>query len=124
MSQAKKVVFSFLNSAEGYFHTRRILQNQVKQPRDLYGPMSNRPERWNYTDIRDINKYDLDLIINTALNNVDRELFAKIPKVALNAALQYTIHTLDYGKYQSKIDANAYNFLLNILKMKTGIHGV
>ena len=116
MDRTKRIVQGFLNSAEGYFHTKRIVEDQVKQPRDLYGPMSNRPERWDYTDIRDITKDDLKSIVMNTLQNIDHDLFKVKPSTALNAALQYTIHVLDNGRFQSKIDAPTYQFLMNILK--------
>jgi len=124
MDKGKRVVLSFLNSAEGYFHTKRILEDQVKQPRGLYGPMSDRPERWDYTDIRDISKKDLDNILSYAVNSLDKELFNVIPSTALNAALQYAAHTFDRGRFQSKIDAPTYKFLLGILKNKMTDRGI
>ena len=121
MDRAKSIVLAFLNSAEGYFHTKTVLENSVKQPRGLYGPMSNRPEKWNYTDIRDLTASDLKKIIAVALKDIDKDLFKIIPGVALNASLQSTIHTLDNGKYQSKLDSNLYNFLLS--KMSSVLSG-
>ena len=64
MDRSKRVVTAYLNSAENYFHTKRVLEDQVKQPRDLYGPENARPERWDYTDVRDIVKFDLDIILD------------------------------------------------------------
>ena len=123
MDQAKKIVTSFLNSSEGYFHTQRIIEDQVKQPRNLYGPMSDRPERWNYTDIRDITKEDLKNIVASAQSSLDKDLYTIIPSTALNAALQYTIHTLDNGKFQSKINSPTYEILYKVLssKIKGGV---
>jgi len=123
MDQVKKIVMSFLNSGEGYFHTKRIIEDQVKQPRNLYGPMSNRPERWDYTDVRDITKDDLKRIVGSAKESLDRELYKIIPSTALNAALQYTIHTFDNGRFQSKINSPTYNILYNVLdsKIKSGV---
>ena len=123
MDQVKKIVMSFLNSAEGYFHTKRIIEDQVKQPRDLYGPMSDRPERWDYTDVRDITKEDLKNIVGSAMSSLDRELYNIIPSTALNASLQYTIHTLDNGRFQSKINSPTYKILYNVLdsKIKCGV---
>lgn len=118
MDKAKKIVDAFLNTAEGYFHIKTIVQNGVKQPRGIFGPMLNRPERWNYTDIRDITKEDLNTIIKEASDSVDKNLFKIIPNVALHAALQLTIHTLENGKFQSKIDSNKYAALYNVLEKK------
>ena len=118
MDKSKRVVLSFLNSAEGYFHNKTIVEDSFKQPRDLYGPSSDRPEKWDYTDIRDINKIDLDNILAYASNELDRELFKIIPSTALNAALQCAIHCYDNSRFQSKIDSNAYNALYKILSLK------
>lgn len=124
MNRAKRIVLSFLNSAEGYFHTQTIIEDAVKQPRTLYGPMSSIPEGWNYTDIRDITACDLQNILKTALQSIDFELYKIIPSVALNAALQSTIHNLDFGKFQSKINSSKYNFLLNALSEEAGKGGI
>ena len=124
MDRSKRVVLSFLNSAEGYFHNKTIIEDGVKQPRNLYGPMSDRPEKWDYTDIRDITKIDLDNILAYALNQVDKELYQQIPSTALNAALQCAIHCFDNGRFQSKIDSNAYNALYKILSLKVEGRGV
>ncbi|MDB4330301.1 hypothetical protein N9948_01120 [bacterium] len=124
MDKSKRVVQAFLNSAEGYFHKKRVLQDQVKQPRDLYGPMSDRPERWNYKDIRNITKIDLDRILVFALNKLDWELYQIIPSTALNAALQCSIHCLEYGQFQKKIDAKTYIMLLKILALKAKERGI
>jgi hypothetical protein len=123
MDRTKKIVTSFLNSAEGYFHTKRVIEDQVKQPRNLYGPMSDRPERWNYTDKRDITKEHLKAILVQAKSIIDLDLYQIIPSVALNAALQYVIHTAGNGKFQSKLDSNIYNCLYKLLeaKMKSGV---
>ena len=115
MDKAKKLVDSFLNTAEGYFHIKTIIEDGVKQNRDIFGPMSDRPERWAYKDVRDITKDDLNLIIKEAKKAVDTELFKAIPSVALNAALQMTIHTLHNGSFQSKIDSNKYRILYSVL---------
>lgn len=103
MNSAKKVVLSFLNSAEGYFHVKTVVESGVNQPQR------------GYTDVRDITASDLNLILKTALSVLDKELFLKIPSVALNAALQSTIHSFDDGRFQSKIDSNKYSFLLKAL---------
>lgn len=124
MDRSKRVVKAFLNSAEGYFHKRRVLQDQVKQPRNLYGPMSDRPERWDYKDVRDITKFDLDRILIFALNKLDWELYNIIPSTALHAALQCAIHSLDYGQFQSKIDAKTYIMLLKVLALRAKERGV
>jgi len=123
MDRPKRIVQAFLNSAEGYFHKRRIIQDQVKQPRDLYGPENARPERWNYTDIRNITKEDLDIILEYSLTNLDQELYQAVPSVALNTSLQSSIHDLFRGKYQSKIDARTYVSLLKILALKAKDRG-
>jgi len=115
MDRAKRVVLSFLNSAEGYFHTKVVLENGVKQPQDLYGPKSDRPERWDYTDVRDITKEDLTNIVSYASSLIDQDLFKKVPDTALNAALQTAIYTYNNSQFQSKIDSNIYNFLYKIL---------
>ena len=124
MDRSKRVVKAYLNSDEGYFHTKRVLEDQVKQPRDLYGPMNARPERWDYTDIRDITKFDLDLILNKSLNDIDWELYKIIPSTALNAALQASIHTMFRGRYQSKIDSRIYLTLLKVLALKAKDKGL
>jgi len=124
MDRVKKVVFSFLNSGEGYFHTKRIIEDGFKQPRDLYGPMTDRPEKWDYTDIRDITKDDLKNLVNVAFFKIDHDLFQIIPSTALNASLQYAIHTFDNGRFQSKIDAVIYDFLLKLLKEKLICEGI
>ena len=118
MDRAKKVVFDFLNSAEGYFHMYAVVEKMFKQPRDLYGPMSDRPEKWDYTDIRDLTREDFKNIIDESLKSLDKELYKKVESVALNAALQNTIHSYELGKFQSKIDARTYNYLLKILELK------
>jgi len=124
MDKSKRIVLSFLNSAEGYFHNKTIIEDSFKQPRNLYGPASDRPERWDYTDIRDITKIDLDNILAYALNKIDKELFQIIPDTALNAALQCSIHCYDNGRFQSKIDSNAYEALYKILLLKVQGRGV
>ena len=124
MDISKRVVLSFLNSAEGYFHNKTIIEDSFKQPRNLYGPDSYRPERWDYTDIRDINKMDLDNIVSFALSKLDKELYKIIPSTALNAALQCAIHCYDNSRFQSKIDSNIYEALYKILSMKVQGVGV
>lgn len=124
MDISKKVVLSFLNSAEGYFHNKTVVEDSFKQPRNLYGPMSDRPEKWNYTDIRDITKVDLEAIVLFALSILDKELYNIIPSTALNAALQTSIHIFGNGKYQSKIDSNTYEALYKILSIKVKGTGV
>ena len=103
---------------------KTIIEDSFKQPRNLYGPMSNRPEKWDYKDIRDITKIDLDNILAFALNKLDKELYKIIPSTALNAALQTAIHSFDNGRFQSKIDSNAYNALYKILSLKVQGRGV
>jgi len=124
MDLSKKVVLSFLNSAEGYFHNKTIIEDSFKQPRDLYGPENAQPEKGEYTDIRDITKQDLDIIVDYSANNIDLDLYVIIPSTALNASLQSAIHTLFRGKYQSKIDSNAYEALYRILSLKVKGRGV
>jgi hypothetical protein len=123
MDRPKRVVQAFLNSAEGYFHKRRVIHDQVKQDRDLYGPMGDRPERWDYKDIRDITKFDLDLILKRALADLDWELYHIIPTTALNASLQGAIHHMFLGKYDGKIDARTYVMLLKVLAIKAKERG-
>lgn len=118
MEKTKRVVRAFLNSAEGYFHLKRVLQDQVKQPRDLYGPMSDRPERWDYTDVRDITPDHMKMILASAYSSIDWDLYSTIPSSALHASLQGTIHSMDNGRFQSKFDANMYNFLFKVLALK------
>lgn len=115
MDKSKRVVLSFLNSAEGYFNTKTVVEESVKQPRDLYGPVSNRPERWDYTDVRDVCTSDVNNIINFAETLLDKKLFSLIPSTAIHAALQGAIHTFDNSRFQSKIDSNIYNFMFGIL---------
>ncbi len=118
MEKARKIVLAFLNSAEGYFHCKRILEDQVKQPRGQFGPLSDRPERWDYTDIRDIKKEDYDNIVNKAVQFIDKDLYKVIPDVALRAALDFAIYTFDKFRFRSKINAPTYELLFNILKSK------
>lgn len=118
MDRSKKVVLAFLNSAEGYFHTKTVLEDKVKQPRDLYGPKSDRPERWNYKDIRDFSKQDFENIISCALNCLDFELYNVIPSTALNAALGMAITDFNNGEFDKKIDANTYLMLLKVLALR------
>ena len=118
MDKAKKVVLSFLNTAEGYFHTKSVVEKMVKQPRDLYGPKSDRPERWDHTDVRDLKKDDIKKILGLAKESLDKDLFKINKDIALNSALQFSIHTLDNGRYQSKINSALYNILLDILGKK------
>ena len=115
MDKTKRVVLSFLNSAEGYFHTRTVVDDSVKQPRDLYGPKSDRPERWDYTDIRDISKGDIYKLLKFAKTLIDKKLFSIIPSTALHAALQTAIQTFDNSRFQSKIDSMLYNFMYGML---------
>jgi len=124
MNKAKKVVLAFMNSAERYFHTKRIIEEQVKQPRGVFGPMSDRPERWDYTDIRDITKCDLDNILRFAITQLDQDLYNAIPSVALNAALECAIHNFDKGRFQSKINSQTYIVLYNILKNLIKTRGI
>ena len=124
MDISKRVVMAFLDSVEGYFHNKAIIADGIKQPLNLYGPSSNHTEKWNYTDIRDITKEDLKKIVDTAAETLDIPLYKIVQSTALNAALQMTIHTLDNGKFQSKIDSNTYNSLYKILSLKVSGMGV
>jgi len=124
MDKSKRVVLSFLNSAEGYFHNKTIIEDSFKQPRNLYGPLSDRPEKWDYTDIRNITKMDFEDILAYAQNKLDKELYNIIPSTALNAALQSAIHCYDNGRFQSKMDSNTYNALYKVLSVKVQSLGV
>ena len=109
---------SNLNSGESYFHNKTIIEDSFKQPSDLYGPKSDRPEHGDYSDIRDISKTDLDNILAYAFNQIDTALYNIIPSTALNAALQGAIHCYDNSRFQSKIDSNVYSVLYKILSLK------
>jgi hypothetical protein len=124
MDISKRIVISFLNSAEGYFHNKTVIEDAFKQPRNLYGPASDRPEKWDYTDVRDITKEDLKSIIELAAGLLDVQLYKIIPSTALNAALQTVIHTLGNGRFQSKIDSNMYESLYKVLSIKVQEMGV
>lgn len=115
MDLPKRIVFKFLHTPRGYFHTKRIIEDSVKQPRDLYGPMSNRDEGWEYKDIRHLDKDDFDKILLGAALLLDKDLYSKIPSAALHAALDQSIWSLGFGKYQSKIDSKTYNTLCKLL---------
>lgn len=120
MDRAKKVVLAFLNSAEGYFHTNTVVEPCVKQPSDLYGPVSDRPEKWDYTDVREVSPSDLMNMVNYAASILDKKLFKLIPSTAMGAALQSAIHTFDNSRFQSKIDSNLYNLMYGMLSKKLG----
>lgn len=120
MKQIHRIVRAYINSAESYFNTKRVIDKRVEHPRGLYGPFSDRPERWDYTDIRDLTKQDFNTIVLAASQNVDWDLFNVIPSTSLKAALDYTIHTFDKGRYASKIDAPTYKCLLNLLEKSFG----
>ena len=118
MDRAKKVVLSFLNSGEGYFHTKTVIDESVKQPTNLYGPVSDRPERWDYTDKCEINEQDIMNVVNFAVTQIDKKLFKLIPSTAIHAALQSAIHTFDNSRFQSKMDSNIYNLMFKIILKK------
>lgn len=118
MERSKKVVLAFLNSAEGYFHTKTVLEDRVKKPIDLLPLKGYRPERWNYKDIRDLTKNDFENIISCALNCLDFDLYNIIPSTALNAALGMAITDFNDGMYDKKIDANTYIMLLKVLALR------
>jgi hypothetical protein len=103
MDRSKKVAQSFLNSSEGYFAKKRILEERVIR-KERYP--ESQTKGWEYKDIRDINKTDLDKILIASLNNIDNELYHILPEAALNASLGFTIGSLFDGAYQSNIDAN------------------
>ena len=118
MDQIKKITMAFLNSAEGYFSTQQVLEKYWKQPRNTFGPMSDRPEKWDYTDIVDISVKDLQNILIFAERILDQNLVKIIKSTALHAALDYSIYTFDKGRFRSKIDSPTYNFLYNMLNLK------
>lgn len=106
MDAGKKIVETFLNSAEGYFHIKRVLEDKV---------FRYDSKRWNYVDIRDFTSADYEKLVICTLQSLDKEFFKILPKAALHAALQYSIHTMDDYKFQGKIDAVTYDILFNIL---------
>lgn len=109
MDRTKRVVQAFLNSAEGYFHSQRVLEDRVKGLPSF---------RWNYKDIRDFTPIDFTKIVGIALSKIDMNLYNTIPSTALNSALQCAIHCYENGIYQQKIDAPTYLNLLKILALK------
>ena len=123
MERSKKVVLAFLNSAEGYFNTKTVLEDQVKRTVDLLPLKGFRPERWNYKDIRDLTKHDFENIISCALNSLDFELYNIIPSTALNASLGMAIADFNNGVYDKKIDANTYLMLLKVLALRAQSKG-
>jgi hypothetical protein len=123
MERSKKVVLAFLNSAEGYFHTKTVLEDKVKKPIDSCDPRGRSSERWNYLDIRDLSKQDFENIISCALNSLDFELYNIIPSTALNAALGMVIQDFNNGMYDKKIDANTYLTLLKVLAIRAQSKG-
>lgn len=112
--KVSKIIESFLNSSENYFHVNRIIEERVKVPK----VPCDRPEGWNYKDIRDINFSDFNKIVDDASANVDTDLFNILPDTALKAALDMSIHTLCDSDFQKKIDARSYNNLLEMLKTR------
>lgn len=115
MDRSKRVAQSYLNSSEGYFNKKRILEERVIR-KERYSEAQSLG--WSYKDVRDINKDDLDQILIASLNNIDSELYSILPEAALNASLGFTISTFLNGVYQNKIDANTYDILLKVLKLK------
>lgn len=115
LSEIINMLMKSLNSAETYFHKDRILEEQVKQPRHVFGPMQDRPEKWDYTDIRDIKDEDLAHLIEETIKNLDKELFKIIPDTAIHAALDFAIGTYDFGRFKSKINAPTYKILCSLL---------
>jgi hypothetical protein len=109
MSRSKRVVAAFLNSAEDYFHDKTIIED---------GSKLCKPCEPDYKEVRDLTKWDYELIVSYALSLLDEKLYAIIPSAALNAALQMSIHSLNNGQFQSKIDAKTYETLLNVLTLK------
>ena len=133
MDRSKRVVLAFMNSAEGYFNKKRIIEDHSKQQNCLSNPPSkDHPEdkveyhhnKWNYKDIRDIAKVDLDAILSYAVSILDQELYKILPEAALAAALQMSIQSLGDGKFQNKIDAPTYDVLLKILILKSKEKGI
>ena len=117
MDRSKKIVKSFLISAEGYFHCRRVLKDgkNLRHLEQLLMP--------NYKKIRDISKNDIMEILLASLVGIDKDLFNKIPSTAIHASLGSTVWSYKKGLFQSKIDSNVYNILYKILEIKTGKEG-
>lgn len=115
MDRSKRVAQCFLNSSEDYFNKKRILEDKVVRKERYPG---NQSQGWQYKDVRDITKMDLDSILIASLNNIDEELYFILPEAALNAALGFTIGSLFNGCYQNKIDAKTYDMLLKVLTLK------
>ena len=118
MNKIQRIIKTFLDSAEGYFHVKTVLEKMVKQPRGQFGEYDNRPERWNYLDKRFLTADHYKQIVDKAYNSIDQDLLKKIPDVALKASLDYAIHDVDKCAYQSKIDAKTYKNLLDVLRSK------
>ena len=112
MDLSKKVVEKFLNSGEGYFHYKRVLEDG-KAKRYLDNITTN-----PYKYVRNLTKLDIISIIMEARNNLDMDLYNQIPSTALHAALDLAIWSYKNGEYQSKIDSNIYNFLYKVLSGK------
>lgn len=117
MDRSKKIVQAFLNSGEGYYHCRQILEDgKVKRQFDkLLKP--------GYKYIRDISKKDLIEILVASIAGLDKELYQKIPSTALHATLGNTVWSYKDGTFQAKIDSNIYNILYKILEISTGKEG-
>ena len=115
MDRSKRVAQCFLNSTEDYFSKKRILEDKVVREERYPGSQS---QGWQYKDVRDITKMDLDAILIASLNNIDEELYFILPEAALNAALGFTVGSLFDGCYQNKIDAKTYDMLLKVLTLK------
>ncbi len=112
MDRSKRVVQAFINSGERYFNKKTIIENNARECAPCGSEQSN---DWNYKDIRDITKYDLNSILAYAKTLVDKDLLKILPDTALNAALQISIQTLNNGQFQNKIDAVTYDTLMQVL---------
>jgi hypothetical protein len=123
MDRPKRIVEAFLNSSEGYFHNKRIIEDNLKKENSGL-PSDGKHNKVDYTDIRDISKLDLDCILMYALNIIEKGLYKIMPSTALHAALQISIHTLNNGQYQSKVDATSYDTLYKILTLKAMERGL
>lgn len=118
MDRSKRVVQAFLNSAEGYFSKKRVIEDNSKSSECI--PCSEEPG----FNQRDITKIDLNNILAFAINLVDWDLHQIMPDTALNASLQTSIHSLENGKFQNKIDAKTYDTLFKILALKAKERGI
>jgi len=112
MDRSKKIVNSFLNSGEEYFHYKRILSDGELP---LFFINLLKPK---YKYIRDLDISDLITILQNSYIHLDKELYRQIPSTAIHASLGMTIWSFKKGIYQSKIDSSLYNILYNILLTK------